>query len=86
MFDAVRLAARRDIAPGEELTADYALWLFDTDWMIENCRCGSPRCRGRISGDDWQIPVLQERYAGHFTPFLSDRIAEWNTNRPDGER
>lgn len=74
MLDAVTLAARRPIAAGEEITADYALWLFEQDWRLDPCRCGSPLCRGRVTSQDWQRPELQSRYAGHFTPFLNRLI------------
>ena len=74
MSDAFTLSARRRIEPGEELTADYALWLYDVDWVLDPCRCGSPLCRGRVTGRDWQLPELQVRYAGHFTPFINRLI------------
>ena len=74
MADAVTLTARRDIAPDEELTADYALWLYDMDWVLEPCHCGSRLCRGRVSGADWTLPELQARYAGHFTPWINGLI------------
>jgi SET domain-containing protein len=45
MEDAITLSARKDILPGEEATADYALWLYDVDWVLDPCRCGSPLCR-----------------------------------------
>jgi SET domain-containing protein len=79
MQDAVTLIARRDIAPGEELTADYALWEVDEDWTLpEKCRCGSPLCRTIITGGDWQLTTLQQRYAGHFSPLLNQRIEQSN--------
>lgn len=74
MADAFTLAARRRIEPGEELTADYAMWLYGVDWTLEVCRCGSSLCRGRVSGNDWRLPELQARYAGHFTPQINRLI------------
>ncbi len=74
MADAVTLTARRNIAPDEELTADYALWLYEVDWVLEPCCCGSRLCRGRVSGTDWMLPGLQARYAGHFTPWINELI------------
>ena len=74
MQDAISLVARRDIHPGEELTADYALWLYDVDWTLEPCGCGSALCRGRVTGSDWRRAELQTRYAGHFTPLINRRI------------
>lgn len=76
MADERSLAARRPVAEGEELTADYALWLYGRNWTLEACRCGSPLCRGRVAADDWRRPELRERYRGHFTPFINALIAE----------
>lgn len=77
MEDEVTLSARRDIAPGEELTGDYALWEFDPEHVCPfECRCGSAHCRGKITGRDWELPELQSRYAGHWHPVIAERIAE----------
>jgi hypothetical protein len=76
MVDEVTLAARREIAKGEELTADYASWEGDEAYVMRwTCSCGSPLCRGRVTGRDWRLPDLQERYWGHFSPFINERIA-----------
>lgn len=76
MADAVTLAARRQIAPREELTLDYALFEADEDsTMPWECLCGSPACRQHITGRDWRLPDLQQRYAGHFLPLIAQRIA-----------
>src|SRR6202046_2897508 len=66
------LVAMRDVAPGEELTTDYAL--FDDYDGSMPCRCRAPRCRGVISGRDWQRPDLQRRYRGYFSWYLERRI------------
>lgn len=79
MADAVSLAARREIAAGEELTADYALWLYDVDWELAPCCCGSRLCRGQVTAADWKLPALQARYAGHFTPWINGMIARDGT-------
>jgi hypothetical protein len=80
MQDEVTLIARRAILPDEELTADYALWEADEDWvMLWQCRCGSPLCRRIITGRDWRLPALQERYGGHFSPFINTRITRLQT-------
>jgi uncharacterized protein len=71
------LVAMRDIAPGEELTTDYAL--FDDHDEVMRCRCGTHSCRGTISGRDWQRPELQRRYGGYFSSYLRRRFAV----RPD---
>jgi SET domain-containing protein len=77
MKDESTLEARRDIAAGEELTADYMMWEANEDYQAAwQCNCGSPLCRKRISGTDWRLPELQARYKNHFSPFLNERITK----------
>jgi uncharacterized protein len=66
------LVAMRDIAPGEELTHDWAT-TDDGDYEME-CRCGSSCCRRLITGKDWMKRELQERYRGWFCWFLQRKI------------
>lgn len=75
MRDGSTLEARRDIATGEEITLDYALQTANADWEMP-CECGSSLCRKLVRGDDWKRPELQDRYRGHFSPFLNKRIDE----------
>ncbi len=75
MADEVTLVASRDIAAGEELTVDYALFTVQSDWALDlPCRCGSISCRQTVTGNDWQIPAVQQRYRAHFSPFINARI------------
>lgn len=67
------LAARRDIAAGEELTNDYATSTGEEGFAMP-CRCGSPLCRGLVTGEDWSLPELQQRYGDHWVPALLTRI------------
>ncbi|WP_029061835.1 SET domain-containing protein-lysine N-methyltransferase [Labrenzia sp. DG1229] len=60
------------VEPGEELTFDYATG-DDDDWTMI-CRCGSVRCRNKISGKDWKIAELQKRYEGWFSEYLQMKI------------
>lgn len=78
MSDAFTLEARKDIQKGEELTADYAMWVDEDYTFSWECNCGSSHCRGRITGRDWQIKELQERYKGHFSPLINKRIENLN--------
>jgi uncharacterized protein len=64
--------AMRDIAPGEELTHDWAT-TDDLDYVME-CKCGSPNCRGTITGKDWMRKELQEKYRGWFCWFIQRKI------------
>ena len=75
MDDEVTLATMRDIRAGEELTADYAMWSTDPNWTLPSpCGCGSPLCRRAVTGNDWKLKDPQERYRGHFSPFINHRI------------
>ena len=67
------LVAVRDIAVGEEVTFDYAM-CDGSPYDEFDCNCDMPHCRGRITGEDWKRPELQERYAGYFSPYLQRRI------------
>jgi len=74
LADAVTVVARRDIAVGEEVVIDQALYLTpDTAWAFD-CRCGSPLCRGRVTAFDWRRPDLQALYGAHVSPFIAARI------------
>nr|WP_238357129.1 SET domain-containing protein [Kribbella italica] len=70
--DAVTLTARRDFAPGDELTSDYGTSTGIPDWQM-SCACGSALCRRLITGSDWQLPELQDRYGDHWIPELLAR-------------
>lgn len=73
MSDEATVVARRDIAAGEELTQDYALYTTSPTWK-QPYHCGTPVCRQVITGNDWQLPDVQARYHDHFSPFLNERI------------
>jgi hypothetical protein len=75
MGDEVTIIAQRAIEAGEELTLDYALTTTQPDWALgQPCQCGTPLCRGRVTGNDWRLPDVQARYAGHFVPYINERI------------
>ena len=77
MKDAYTLMAKRDIEAGEEITADYALWEADENYISTwECKCGSSICRKRVTGKDWQLPELQGRYTNHFSPLINKRVAK----------
>jgi uncharacterized protein len=71
----IALVAMRDIRPGEEISYDYAT-SDGSSYDEFACGCGSARCRGRVSGDDWRRPELWKRYAGYFSPYLERRIEQ----------
>ena len=68
----ITFVAMRDVAPGEELTIDYAMIDSGGDRMV--CHCGKPACRGFITGRDWQQPELQRKYRGYFSAYLQEKI------------
>ena len=73
LTDEVTLVARRDIAAGEEITLDQGTWNFDEDeyvWDQDHCSCGASRCRRTLTQHDWKRRDVQERYKGHFHPYL----------------
>jgi SET domain-containing protein len=70
--------ALRQIAPGEELTHDWAT--TDDDDYTLLCRCGSPGCRGTITGKDWQREELQRKYRGWFSWYLQQKIEAISVN------
>jgi hypothetical protein len=69
----IAIVAMQRILPGEEVTIDYAM-CDGSPYDEFDCRCGSVHCRGQVTGEDWRNPVLWERYAGHFSPYLQRRI------------
>ncbi len=73
MVGATTQEARRDIAAGEELTTDYGTISATATWRMD-CRCGSRFCRKTVTGDDWRLPELHDRYGEHFSPFLLARF------------
>lgn len=76
MKDTFTLEAMRDINIGEELTVDYVLFETNEDKISKwECRCGSENCRNIITGKDWKLPEIQEKYKGHFIPFINKKIS-----------
>jgi hypothetical protein len=67
------LVGMRLIAAGEEVCFDYAM-SDGSPYDEFICTCGSSICRGRVSGDDWKRPDIQQRYAGYFSPYIQQRI------------
>ena len=68
----ITFVALRDIKAGEELTHDWCV-TDDDDYSVK-CTCGSPKCRGTLTGKDWQRPALQKRYAGYFSAYLAKKM------------
>jgi hypothetical protein len=71
----VLLVSMRDIAAGEELTIDYALFLGDPGFAM-GCRCGTAACRGVVRGTDWMRADLRARYRGWFSWWLQREMTQ----------
>lgn len=67
------LVALRDIAADEQICFDYAMVLNLPPYRL-TCRCGSLSCRGVVTGEDWKLPELQQRYEGYFSWYLQEKI------------
>lgn len=72
MHGEITFIAIKDIRAGEELTIDYA-FIDNEDYAFE-CHCGSPICRHIVTGFDWKIKELQDKYYPYFAQYLKDKI------------
>jgi D-alanine-D-alanine ligase len=68
------VVARRAIAPGEEITLDYATF-YNENMPSFACSCGASDCRGTIRGTDYLEPFV-ERYGEHISDYVRRRRAE----------
>ncbi len=71
--DAYSLATMVDVPAGRELLTDYAMAMTDPAYLLR-CHCESYRCRQMVEGTDWQIPQLQARYRGWWTPYVQGLV------------
>lgn len=70
----ITFIAMKDIKKNEELTVDYAF--IDNEDYSFKCTCGSKSCRETITGFDWKIKELQDKYYDYFAQYLKDKIDE----------
>lgn len=75
MSGQISLVALHDILPGEEVCFDYAM-TDGSPYDEFDCRCGAPRCRRHVTGDDWRMLELQLAYGEFFSPYLRRRILQ----------
>lgn len=66
--DSIWITAMREIAPGTELTWDYAM-TEDNDWRMA-CSCGSPLCRKVVGGYRFLPPERRLAYQGYISEWL----------------
>jgi hypothetical protein len=64
--------ARLPITAGQEITFDYAMRNYSVEHFAIHCRCGSTRCRDRITG--WRDLSAERKadYRGFVAPYLTD--------------
>lgn len=70
-LDGLQWVARRPIAPGEQLTIDYATLRNETMRDFD-CTCGAPTCRGVIRGDDYRQPFIAQ-YGSHVSDYVRSK-------------
>lgn len=68
----LQIVAMRDIKLDEEITFDYAM--SESSNYRMNCNCGSDNCRKVITGNDWKITELQNKFRGYFSEYLRRKI------------
>ena len=74
--------AMRTIKRGEELCWDYAFDESNSKFRMR-CRCGSIRCRGMVTGGDWQLLVNDSGCRKYFSAGLRRHVkAVWQAAPP----
>lgn len=73
--DGIWITAMVDIQPGTDLTWDYAM-TEDNDWQMK-CSCGSPGCRGLITGYRGLPPERRRAYTGFISGWLLEKPRPW---------
>jgi len=68
----ITFVALRDIKAGEELCYDYAMTTAHPFEM--ECNCGTKNCRKIVTGNDWKLKDLQDKYGNHFLWFIFKKI------------
>jgi hypothetical protein len=68
------LVAMKNINKNKQLYFDYAMTLGGKEKYSMDCLCGSLNCRGKITNNDWKIPVLQKKYKGYFQWYIEEKI------------
>jgi hypothetical protein len=76
----IELVAMIDIAAGATVTFDYALCTSELEFTME-CFCGSTHCRKYVTGNDWKIFALQQKYERYFQPYLIRKIRDLSSGQ-----
>jgi hypothetical protein len=81
--DDSKMVAVRDIAAGEEITYDYGT--SESEMTFHGgmtCMCGTARCRGIVTGNEYRNPIFVEQYFGHFSGHIQNRIDSCSYHHP----
>jgi hypothetical protein len=69
----IALVSMREILPGEEVCYDFAMNHASQSDTFQ-CTCRAAECRQVITGDDWRLSELWQRYQGFYSPFIQHKI------------
>jgi hypothetical protein len=69
--------AVKDINIDEELTIDYCTFDCNDYYCIENCLCGTDKCRTVISNKDYLNKDIIKRYRKNFLPYIQNKIEKY---------
>jgi hypothetical protein len=70
--EALEIHALRPIEPGEDLTTDYATFEYEIEFLDGRCHCGSPICRGRITGYKDLPADRRAAFGAYIAPYLRE--------------
>lgn len=70
---ALQLVYVKGISTGEQANFDYAMCMTGNFGSMK-CACGIRECRQFSTGDDWTIPMLQQKYAFYWQPYIQEKI------------
>ncbi|MDO8864267.1 SET domain-containing protein-lysine N-methyltransferase [Haliea sp. E1-2-M8] len=62
--------AMQTIEIGDEITFDYAMRNYTTEYFPYECRCGAGNCRGSITGWKSLPDSFKSKYKGFVAPYL----------------
>jgi D-alanine-D-alanine ligase len=72
-LEGLDVVARRPLAPGDEVTMDYATF-YNEQMPSFECDCNAAECRGTIRGEDY-LEDFVERYGDHVSDYVRSRRA-----------
>ncbi len=75
--------ARRNVKKGSELRYDYGLAESNPAFRMR-CKCGSRKCRGMVTGNDWKREDFRKKNLRYMLPRL--RLGEVQPNQNRGLR